>query len=132
MGTPPDPSPDLSAAELDLGTKGERAALRAYLSRGYRPVATNWRCPIGEIDLVIARDGVLVFCEVKTRRGSVFGGPFDAVTRSKQRKLRALATAFLCGPDARGFERAAVRFDVASVTPDGSGGLLVELFDDAF
>ncbi len=116
----------------DLGGMGERAALHAYLQRGYRAVATNWRCPLGEIDLVVARDGVLVFCEVKTRRGSAFGGPFDAVTASKQRRLRALATAFLSGPNGRGLERSGVRFDVASVMPGGPAGLRVELFEDAF
>jgi putative endonuclease len=129
MGTHPNHS---GGDRLDLGGLGERAALHVYLERGYRPVASNWRCPLGEIDLVVARDGVVVFCEVKTRRGSVFGGPFDAVNGAKQRKLRALATAFLCGTDARGFEGADVRFDVASVTPSASGGLRVELFEDAF
>ena len=39
--------------------------------------------------------GTLVFCEVKTRRGSAFGGPFEAVGWKKQRKLRQLAQAFL-------------------------------------
>ena len=116
----------------DIGGIGERAALREYLVRGYRAVATNWRCALGEIDLVVARDGILVFCEVKTRRGSAFGGPFDAVTTAKQRRLRSLATAFLTSRDGGGFEGAAVRFDVASVMWAASGGLRIELFEDAF
>jgi putative endonuclease len=95
-------------------------------------VATNWRCPIGEIDLVVVRDGLLVFCEVKTRRGSAYGGPFDAVTQTKQRRLRSLATVFLSSLAARGLRNVSVRFDVASVMPADSGELRVELFEDAF
>lgn len=121
-----------TGAEPRIGDVGERAALHAYISRGYRAVATNWRCPLGEIDLVVARDGLVVFCEVKTRRGPAFGGPFDAVTPAKQRRLRVLATAFLTGPEGCGFDQASVRFDVASVMPADSGELRVELFEDAF
>jgi putative endonuclease len=115
-----------------IGDVGERAALGAYLALGYREVATNWRCSIGEIDVIVARDGLLVFCEVKTRRGSAFGGPFDAVTATKQRRLRALATVFLSSHEAHGLRNASIRFDVASVMPADSGGLRVELFEDAF
>jgi putative endonuclease len=79
----------------DLGRIGEDAALADYTARGYRSVARNWRCTLGEIDLVVARGSLLVVCEVKARRTRAFGGPFDAVTAAKQRKLRALAGAFL-------------------------------------
>jgi len=111
-----------------LGRAGEDAALQTYLRLGFRTVFRNWRCPLGELDLVLERDGLLVFCEVKTRRGFAFGGGFEAVTWSKQRKLRQLAEAFLAAhqpPPTR------VRFDVASVWvgPDGAD---VELFEDAF
>ncbi len=120
-------------SRAELGCAGERAAVAAYAARGYALVASNWRCSLGEIDAVLARDGVLVFCEVKTRRGSALGGPFDAVTVAKQRRLRALAAAFLASGqalrDAGGCE---VRFDVASVWIDGRGRPAVHLFEDAF
>src|SRR5438874_11599467 len=80
---------------LALGSAGEDAALRRYRELGYRPLARNWRCPLGEIDLVVARGGMLVFCEVKTRAGSGFGGGYEAVTWRKQRKLRQLAEVYL-------------------------------------
>jgi putative endonuclease len=92
-------------------------------------VATNWSCRLGEIDLIVARDDTLVFCEVKARRGPAFGAPFEAVTRTKQRKLRVLAEAFLAVSSRTPRE---VRFDVASVTFDARGRANVYLFEHAF
>jgi putative endonuclease len=120
------PSSDRRAG---LGRAGEDAALDAYLMLGFRLVARNWRCRSGEIDLVLARDGTLVFCEVKTRSGSAFGGGHEAVTWRKRRKLRQLAELFLSTHRAA-FEL--VRFDVASVDQAARGRVSVELFEDAF
>ena len=63
----------------ERGGTGEDAALAVYIRRGYRLVARNWRCKLGELDLVLVRGGTLVFCEVKARRGSAFGGGYEAV-----------------------------------------------------
>jgi putative endonuclease len=111
-----------------LGAKGEDAAADAYRRRGYRIVARNWRCRIGELDLVAERRGVLVICEVKSRRGGALGVGYEAVTWRKQTKLRALAEAFLQGTGSR---PQAIRFDVASVAVRG-GRSAVEVFEDAF
>ncbi len=108
---------------------GETAALERYRSRGFDLVAKNWRCPAGEIDLIVECAGLLVFCEVKTRRGSEFGGGYEAVTHSKQRKLRQLAEIFLREHRSRS---ASVRFDVASVHVAPGSRVSVELFEDAF
>ena len=112
-----------------LGTVGEDAALAEYLADGYRLVVRNWRCRLGEIDLILSRGSVLVICEVKARRGFAFGAPHDAVTRVKQRKLTTLAEAFLQSTGAR---PDALRFDVASVVVSRSGRPTVELFELAF
>jgi putative endonuclease len=112
----------------ERGRDGETATLRVYQRRGFRVVARNWRCPLGELDLVLERNGLLVFCEVKTRSGVAFGGGYEAVTWSKRRKLRQLAEAFLASWPAR---PAAMRFDVASVWL-GHGTADVEVFEDAF
>ena len=123
----------LHGTALDLGRLGEQAALSEYAARGFHAVATNWRCPLGEIDVIVSRGSLLVFCEVKTRRGRGMGGPFEAVTATKQRRLRALAVAFLASPQARaGWPPADVRFDVASVTLDARGRPQVHVFEDAF
>jgi putative endonuclease len=110
------------------GASGEDAALRAYRARGFRAIARNWRCRAGELDLVLQRGELLVFCEVKTRRGGAFGGGYEAVTWSKRRKLRQLGELFL---QAHGARYARVRFDVASVWL-GEGPPAVEVFEDAF
>ena len=83
------------ARHRELGSAGEEAALAAYRARGFELVARNWRCPLGEIDLVLRREGLVVVCEVKTRRGVDLGGPFEAVDARKQRKLRLLAQALM-------------------------------------
>jgi putative endonuclease len=110
------------------GRLGEDAAVAAYLRRGYRIVARNWTCRLGELDLVVERRGVLVFCEVKSRRVGAYGGGYEAVTWRKRAKLRALAEAFL---QETGFRPGALRFDVASVSAEG-GRSDVEVFEDAF
>jgi putative endonuclease len=111
-----------------LGHAGEDAALAVYEARGFHLVARNWRCGLGELDLVVHRRGLLVFCEVKTRAGSRFGGGFDAVTRSKRARLRRLAEAFLLSERP---PHAQTRFDVASAQVHGDR-ISVELFEDAF
>jgi putative endonuclease len=118
----------MADATASTGRTGEDAALDVYRRRGYRLVARNWRCRIGELDLVLVRKDLLVFCEVKTRRGAAFGGGYEAVTVRKRAKIRALAEAFL---QSRGIRHGAIRFDVASVSL-GPRGPEVELFADAF
>jgi putative endonuclease len=123
--TSADPRRDDTASR---GRTGEDATARVYASRGYRVLERNWRCPLGEIDLVVEGPDVLVFCEVKTRTGVAFGGGYEAVTWSKRRRLRRLAEAFLAQ---RPSSHARIRFDVASVWL-GRRGADVELFEDAF
>lgn len=85
----------VTSARNGLGRTGERLAAEALARRGYRILERNFRCCYGEIDL-IAEDGhELVFVEVKTRRGTAFGLPEEAVTPRKQRKLLEIATYYL-------------------------------------
>lgn len=104
------------SARRGLGDRGEDLAAAYLQEQGYRVVARNWRRttgPVrGEIDLLAACGRTLAVVEVKTRRGDAFGGPVSAVTRRKQAKLRALATAWL---RASGGWRGPVRFDVVAV-----------------
>ena len=112
----------------ERGRVGEDAALRVYRRRGYELVARNWRCPLGELDLILRRGDRLVVCEVKTRSGAAFGGGYEAVTRSKRRTLRRLAEVFVQQASISIDE---IRFDVASVWV-GDGVPDVEIFEDAF
>ncbi len=96
----------------DLGNRGERIAAAYLTDAGMRVLDRNWRCREGELDIV-ARDGdALVFCEVKTRRGVGFGHPVEAVTGTKQRRLRTLAQRWLAAHEEHAPE---LRFDVVGV-----------------
>jgi putative endonuclease len=92
-------------------------------------VARNWRCTLGEIDLVFTKRQLLVFCEVKARTSSALGGPFESVNWKKQRKLRTLAEAFIA---ASGLRPEEVRFDVASVMLDAREKPSIFVFEGAF
>ena len=74
-----------------VGEYGERLAARRLVEGGMVLVDRNWRCAAGEIDLVLREGEVLVFCEVKTRRGLAFGHPLEAVGRAKAERLVQLA-----------------------------------------
>jgi len=104
----------------NLGAHGEDLAVRWYLDRGFELLDRNWRCRQGEIDIVVAKDDVLVFSEVKTRTSDTFGEPFEAVGPAKQRRLRRLAGAWLRSLPTGVKSRRSfiVRFDVVSVTPE--------------
>lgn len=98
--------------------------MRWYLREGYQLLCRNWRCAAGEIDLVLGKPGLVVFCEVKARASTRFGGPPGAVNWAKQRRLRQLAAAWLAD-ERPGFVE--VRFDVACVV-----GARVEVIEAAF
>jgi putative endonuclease len=78
-----------------LGAAGERLAAEHLRAAGYVIRAMNYRCAVGEVDIIAEEDGDVVFVEVKTRRGVAFGLPEEAVTPSKQRKLIAAAQTYL-------------------------------------
>lgn len=95
-----------------LGADGEEQAAAWYEAHGYTVVARNWRCREGELDLVVRRGQGLVFVEVKTRRSDRFGTPAEAVTPTKQRRLRGLAARYLADTGTRA---ASLRFDVVAI-----------------
>lgn len=111
------------ARNVALGRYGEEIAARHLLEQGMAILARNWTCEYGEADIV-ARDGdSLVMCEVKTRTGSDYGGPFEAITGHKAVRLRRLAQRWLelhpVHPDC-------VRIDVVSVVVPARGAPVVE------
>jgi len=116
-------------ARRALGDDGEDLAAAWYEARGYRVLDRNWRCREGELDLVVGGAKVVIFCEVKTRRGSAFGAPFEAVTFAKQRRLRGLALRWLHEHPQRGAD---LRFDVASVYARRGYAPAIEVLENAF
>jgi putative endonuclease len=100
-----------------LGRRGEELACERLRSAGLHVVARNWRCRAGEIDVVAVGPNLLVFCEVKTRRGHGYGTPAEAVTHAKRARLRQLAAEYLATVE---HPATRVRFDVVTVTwPSG-------------
>lgn len=106
-----------------VGRYGEEVAARHLREVGMEVLARNWRCDLGEID-VVAQDGsTLVVCEVKTRCGLDYGTPLEAVTARKMTRLRRLAARWLAESGRRPPE---VRIDVVSVLVRAQGAALVE------
>jgi putative endonuclease len=112
-----------------LGAAGEAAVARHYEARGYEVLDRNWRRRSGEIDLVLHRDRVLVFCEVKTRSSRAFGIGAEAVTREKRQRLRLLAGAWL--EENKVIVRQ-LRFDVASVSVVAPRKFEIDIIEGAF
>src|SRR6266540_4911997 len=110
----------------ELGRQGEQLACARLAKAGLLVVARNWRCRLGEIDVIAAGSGLLVFCEVKTRRGDAYGTAAAAVTPAKQARLRRLAAAYLSSVD---HPPCSVRFDVVTVTWTCSAAPTVEHLD---
>lgn len=100
------------AHNTELGRRGEDLAVGHLERRGMVVLDRNWRCRLGEIDIV-ARDGAAtVFVEVKTRSSFDFGHPFEAITARKLTRMRRLAIAWCDATDA---PVGRIRIDAVSV-----------------
>jgi putative endonuclease len=113
---------------LELGRLGEALALKAVKKLGYKRLVSNYRCPLGEIDL-IARDGdTLVFVEIKTRKGRSMAYAKEAVNQRKQRQISKVALTYM---KQNGYKDVKARFDVVAVslTQDGAD---IEVIKNAF
>ncbi len=106
-----------------VGRYGEDLAVRHLVDKGWRIVERNWRGDAGEVDVVAMDGSTLVVVEVKTRSGTAFGYPAEAVTLSKLTRLRRLAGQWLTEHDAR---VAAVRIDVVAVILPRRGAAQLE------
>ena len=106
-----------------LGNSGEQAAAEYLESCGLRILDRNWRCAVGEIDIVAVERHALVIVEVKSRTGLRYGSPLEAVSRAKRARLRKLAVQWL---NAHGVRFDQVRIDVVGLVYDGTGGFSIE------
>ncbi|WP_423190880.1 YraN family protein [Agromyces ramosus] len=113
----------LMAHNAELGRRGEQLAVDHLEARGMHVVARNWRCRLGEID-IIARDGRdTVFIEVKTRTSHDYGHPFEAITPLKLARLRRLAIAWCEATDAAASR---IRIDAVAVLAPAEAPALIE------
>lgn len=114
----------MSNERANLGRRGENISIEFLKKQGYKIMETNYRCSLGEIDIVAKDKNVLCFVEVKTRRTKEYGLPEEAVDWHKQRKLTKVALAYLKEKKAYNQD---LRFDVVSVYPGR-----IKLIKDAF
>ena len=112
-----------------LARRGEAAAARYMGEHGMTVVDTNWRCRMGEIDIVALDGETLVICEVKTRSTVKLGMPEDAVTPAKRARLVRLAEAYVAWAHIAPID---LRFDVVTVIVTGTQRARIRHYRDAF
>lgn len=96
----------------EQGDEGELLAVRHLKHLGYQIIARNYRCPLGEIDIVARHRGVVVFVEVKSRGAGDPVSPKLAITPAKKRKLSQVAWYYL---QKQNLTEASARFDVVAI-----------------
>lgn len=111
------------------GQQAEQLACQYLRAQGLRLVLRNYRCRLGEIDLIMEDRESLVFVEVRYRRSGRFGGAIESVTPVKQRRLIRAAQYYL--QQIRGVQSKLCRFDVLAITPEQGAHNIIWL-QDAF
>lgn len=114
-----------------LGAFGEAAAAEYLRKKRYEILGMNYRCRLGELDIIARKDRTIVFVEVKLRREGGYASAAEAVTPEKQRKLRYAAEAWLAEND---LEDAECRFDVVEVYLPKTGSTVKKIrqLEEAF
>ena len=85
----------MRVSRQELGQIGENLVANCLTDNGYKVIARNWRCPVGEIDIITRYGDELVFVEVRTRRGESYGTPEDSITAVKKAKLIELGETYV-------------------------------------
>ncbi len=96
-----------------LGFAAEDNARNYLGAHGLTWVESNYRCRLGEIDLIMRDKGYLVFIEVRSRASSAYGGAVQSITHSKRQKLLKTATFYL--QTKKLYDKQPSRFDVVSL-----------------
>jgi putative endonuclease len=117
------------AAKDELGRRGEDLAADYLRQQGLVVLSRNWRCRFGEVDLVATDRSQLVVCEVKTRSGTRFGAPAEAVTARKAARIRRVTHAWLAANQVCWVE---IRFDVLAVLAEPGRPVVVQHYPAAF
>lgn len=99
----------------ELGIKGEKLAITFLEDSGYKILDLNYRCLLGEIDIIAWHKGELVFIEVKTRSSLLYGGAVQAISKAKQKRMYNLAAFYL---QEKKLKNVACRFDVVAIQTD--------------
>lgn len=107
--------------KTQLGRSLEQHVRRQCEAQGWQHLASNWRCEVGEIDLVMRDGDEIAFIEVKTRRGERSGQAEEVLSRAQGRRLLASAEWFVQDhPECDGL---IWRIDLVAITLDQQGGI---------
>ncbi|MFH1488005.1 MAG: YraN family protein [Pseudomonadota bacterium] len=118
----------MTKKRLRLGKLGEDLAVKEIESLGYKCVVRNYRCPLGEVDLIARDRDTLVFIEIKTRKGRSLRYAKEAVDAKKRRKISQVALFYMKANDCCDVKS---RFDVVAVSLNGEEKE-IEVIRDAF
>jgi putative endonuclease len=120
----------MSGRRVKLGRRGENLAADELREHGYAVVDRNWRCQLGEVDIVAHRSETWTFFEVRTRRGRAFGTPEESVTQAKMRRMADVAQMYLSSRGVNVYE-VDWRLGVVAVEMDEAGYLLrVDVYEN--
>lgn len=101
----------------DFGKKGEELASKYLKNNGYEVINQNFRCKLGEIDLIAIKNNTIIFIEVKTRSNTKFGTPEQAVDSNKRKHILRTSQVFLAKNKLNNYD---LRFDIISIYMNGN------------
>jgi len=113
------------------GGYAEELVVKYLMEKGYRIVERNYRCPVGEIDIVAQKDEYICFIEVRSRTSSDYGEPYETITYPKQRRICKTAKYFI-SQHPEYYNKYSFRFDVGSVIFTGNTDYSIEYIIGAF
>ena len=103
------------AAHLMRGESAEQQAYSFLINKGLKPVSRNFRCKLGELDLIMSDKQTLVIIEVRFRKTDKYGSAAESVTRAKQSRIIAATHVYL---STQKTDRP-IRFDVVAISGNG-------------
>ena len=122
-------TPHPGSFRLSLGERGETAACGFLGAHGYEILEKNYKCKLGEIDVIARRQKRLAFIEIKTRTSIQFGAPQEAVDLKKQEKIFKVAQWYLME---KKLAKAPIAFDVVAILWKEGQTPEIRLIADAF
>lgn len=114
----------IKASHLLRGESAEEQAHQFLIKKGLKPVARNFRCKQGELDLIMTEGKTLVIVEVRYRKSDKYGSARESVTSAKQSRIIAATHIYLSGRK----EDSPIRFDVIAISGEG----VIEWIPNAF
>ena len=118
----------LHPEKKEIGQKGENLAVEYLQKLGYKVLERNYRCKLGEVDIIALNNDTLVFIEVRTRSSLDFGLPQESINRRKRHQISKVALEFMLRKKMKNIP---ARFDVVAISLE-PGKEKVDHIKDAF